>query len=96
LLAINSGSFNKEQRIWSTTDQECYAIYKGIMDDQHLLFDRLYSASTDHKNLTFLVDSESDRVQRYKFALQPFHIHWLHAPGTSDTLEAPDRLSRYT
>ena len=60
LLAINSGSFNKEQRIWSTTDQECYAIYKGIMDDQHLLFDRLYSASTDHKNLTFLVD----RVQQ--------------------------------
>jgi len=95
LLAISSGSFNKEQRIWSTTDQECYAIYKGIMDNKHLLFGRLFSLITDHKNLTFLVDSESDRVQRYKFALQVFNIHWLHAPGTSDTLEPPDRLSRY-
>ena len=95
LIAINSGSFNKEQRIWSTTDQECYAIYRGIMDNKHLLFGRLFSLVTDHKNLTFLVDSESDRVQRYKFALQVFNINWVHAPGAGDTLEAPDRLSRY-
>ena len=60
-----------------------------------MLFGRLFSLITDHKNLTFLVDSESDRVQRYKFALQVFNINWLHAPGTSDTLEPPDRLSRY-
>ena len=55
LISINSGSFNKEQTKWSTTDQECYAFYKRIMDNRHLLFNR--SLLTDHKILTFLVDS---------------------------------------
>jgi hypothetical protein len=38
LIAINSGSFNKDQRKWSVTDRECYAFYKGIMDNRHLLY----------------------------------------------------------
>jgi hypothetical protein len=94
LIAINSGSFNKEQRKWSTTDQECYAFYRGIMDNRHLLYNRPFKMITDHKNLTFLVDSESERVVRYKMALQCFTIEWVHAPGASPTLFAPDMLSR--
>jgi len=94
LIAINSGSFNKEQRKWSTTDQECYAFYRGIMDNRHLLYNRPFKMITDHKNLTFLVDSESERVVRYKMALQCFTIEWVHAPGAGPTLFAPDMLSR--
>ena len=92
LISINSGSFNKEQTKWSTTDQECYAFYKGIMDNRHLLFNR--SLLTDHKNLTFLVDSQSERVIRYKMALQAFDINRVHAPGKSRALAGPDALSR--
>ena len=94
LIAINSGSFNKEQRKWSTTDQECYAFYRGIMDNRHLLYNRPFIMITDHKNLTFLVDSESERVVRYKMALQAFTIKWVHAAGAGPTLFAPDMLSR--
>jgi hypothetical protein len=94
LISINSGSFNKEQRKWTTTDQECFAFYKGIMDNKHLLFNRPFFMITDHKNLTFLVDSESERVIRYKMALQTFSINWVHAPGKSRALFGPDALSR--
>ena len=94
LISMNSGSFNKEQMKWSTTDQECYAFYKGIMDNKHLLFNRPFFMITDHKNLTFLVDSQSERVIRYKMALQTFSINWVHAPGTSRALFGPDALSR--
>jgi hypothetical protein len=94
LIAINSGSFNKEQRKWSTTDQECYAFYKGIMDNKHLLFCRPFHLITDHLNLTYLVDSESDRVQRYKMALQVFTIIFIHGKGKGPLLLEPDSLSR--
>jgi hypothetical protein len=94
LIAINSGAFNKEQRRWSTTDQECYAFYKGIMDNKHLFYGRPFNLITDHKNLTFLVDSDSDRVNRYKMALQVFDITFIHGPGNGPTLQAPDTLSR--
>ena len=94
MISINSGSFNKEQVKWSTTDQECYAFYKGIMDNRHLLFNRSFFMITDHKNLTFLVDSLSERVIRYKMALQAFDIKWVHAPGNSRALAGPDALSR--
>ena len=94
LISINSGTFNKEQTKWSTTDQECYAFYKGIMDNRHLLFNRPFYMITDHKNLTFLVDSQSERVIRYKMALQAFNIIWVHAPGKSRALVGPDALSR--
>ena len=90
MISINSGSFNKEQTKWSTTDPECYAFFKGIMDNRHLLFNRSFFMITDHKNLTFLVDSQSERVIRYKMALQAFDINWVHAPGKSRALAGPD------
>ena len=58
---------------------------------RHLLFN--HSLLTDHKNLTFLVDSQSERVIRYKMALQAFNIIWVHAPGKSRALVGPDALS---
>ena len=94
IIAINSGSFNKEQRKWSTTDQECYAFYKGIMDNKHLLFCRPFHLITDHLNLVYLTDSESDRVQRYKMALQVFTIIWVHGKGKGPLLLESDMLSR--
>ena len=94
MISINSESFYKEQTKWSTTDQECYAFYKGIMDNRHLLFNRSFFMITDDKNLTFLIDSQSERIIRYKMALQAFTINWVHAPGKSRALAGPDALSR--
>ena len=62
------------------------------MDNRHLLFNRPFFMITDHKNLTFLVDSQSERVIRYKMALQAFTINWVHAPGNSRALFGPDAL----
>ena len=50
-------------------------LLKGIMDNRHLLFNRSFFMIADHKNLTFLVDSQSERVIRYEMALQAFDIN---------------------
>ena len=57
------------------------------MDNRHLLFNR--SLLTDHKNLIFLVNSQSERVIRYKMALQAFG-NWVHVPDKSRALIGPD------
>ena len=72
------------------TDQECYAFYRGIMDNKYMLFNRPFHLITDHLNLTYIVDSVSERVQRYRMALQV----WVHAPGKGPLLVEPDMLSR--
>ena len=48
---------------------------------------------TDHKNLTFIVDSQSERVIRYKMALQAFDINWVHA---HDKSRAPTVINNIT
>jgi hypothetical protein len=62
------------------------------MDNRFILYGRPFIMITDHMNLTYLVDSESDKVQRWKASLQQFTITFIHAPGV--TIPEPDLLSR--
>ena len=64
------------------------------MDNKHLLFCRPFHLITDHLNLVYLTDSESDRVHRYKMALQIFTIIWVHGKGKGPLLLEADMLSR--
>lgn len=91
-IAISSGSFNKQQRLWTTTEHECFAFYRGIMDNKHLLYGREFILITDHLNLTFLVDSESEKVQRWKGGLQEFDLTFEHSEGPG--IPVPDWISR--
>ena len=91
-IAICSGSFGKDQRAWTTTEQECFAFYKGIMSNKHLLLGRRFILITDHLNLTYLVDSESMKVIRWKLGLQQFEMDYVHGQGV--LIPVPDHLSR--
>jgi len=90
--ATSSGSFSKQQRLWSTTEHECFAFYRGIVDSKHLLYGRDFTLTTDHLSLTYLVSSESEKVQRWKGGLQEFSITFIHSPGPD--IPVPDWISR--
>jgi hypothetical protein len=76
----------------TTTEQECFAFYKGIMNNKHLLLGRRLILTTDHLNLTYLVDSESMKVIRWKLGLQQYEMDYVHGQGV--LIPVPDYLSR--
>jgi hypothetical protein len=92
ICGIKSGSWNKVQAKWPTVEQECYAIYRTVVDFEPLLIGRPFTLFTDSKNLTFLKESPSRKIQRWKLAMQMFTFEIQHVPG-EENIEA-DSLSR--
>ena len=65
-----SKSLKTAELKWSTIDKEMYAIVYALFKFDHLLRDIKFTLQTDHKNLTYLVDSRSPRVQRWRSEIQ--------------------------
>ena len=91
-IAILSQSFTDVQFRWSTPEKEGYAIYLTLKKLQYLLRDIRFSLQTDHKNLTFIRDSGSQKVLRWKYLIQEFDFYLSHIKG-DDNIVA-DALSR--
>jgi transposase InsO family protein len=87
-----SKAFTEQQMRWQTTDKEAYAVYYCL----NKLKDRIsctdFTLRTDHENLVFINQASSDRVMRWKMAIQDFECKVEHIPG-EDNIVA-DCLSR--
>jgi hypothetical protein len=59
-----SKSLSESEIKWSTIDKEAYAIVYSLYKFKHLLQGVHFVLRTDHKNLTFVNESKSQRVQR--------------------------------
>ena len=81
ICGIKSGSWNKVQAKWPTVEQEAYAIYRTVIDFEHHLIGRPFTLFTDSQNLTFLKDSPSRKIQRWRLALQMFSFQSIHIEG---------------
>jgi len=92
ICGIRSGSWNKVQAKWPTVEQEAYAIYRTVVDFEAYLIGRSFTLYTDSKNLTFLTESPSRKIQRWRLALQMFTFTTIHIAGELN-VEA-DTLSR--
>ena len=92
ICGIKSGSWNKVQAKWPTVEQEAYAIYRTIIDFEYCLVGRPFTLYTDSQNLTFLKESPSRKIQRWRLALQMFTFQCIHVAGEKN-VEA-DSLSR--
>ena len=92
ICGIKSGSWNKVQAKWPTVEQEAYAIYRTITDFEYYLVGRPFTLYTDSQNLTFLKESPSRKIQRWRLALQMFTFQSIHVAGEVN-VEA-DSLSR--
>lgn len=77
---------------YSTTDLECLAFVYTVSDQRHLLIAKEFVWQTDHRNLTFLSQSQNGRVQRWKSILSEFKFQVEYIRGSENVVT--DFLSR--
>ena len=90
-IAFFSMKFEVQKR-WPTIEQEAFGIFRAVQQWQDLLIKRKFKIFTDHRNLTFILNSESKKLTRWRLALQEFVFDIHHIAGV-DNVEA-DYLSR--
>ena len=91
-IGFMSRTFNQTQRRWSVPEREAYGIYEGVKKFDYLVRDRKFTIHTDHRNLTYIRDSGSPKVIRWKLELQEHDFIVVHVPGKDN--EVADYLSR--
>ena len=77
---------------WSTFEQEGFAIFKALEKFEYLIRDAQFTIRTDHRNLLFMNEKASNKVQRWKNAIQQYNFVCEHIPG-ADNIVA-DHYSR--
>ena len=91
-IAFMSHSLNSCQKRWSTYDKEAYAIYMSLKTWEHLLIGRKFLLLTDHKNLTYVRNSPSLRVNRWLTEIQHLDFDVEHVIGEKNLVA--DSFSR--
>ena len=87
-----SKALNATQLKWATGEKEAYAIFYGIKKLRPLLRDIYFTLRTDHKNLTYINDSASAKVNRWKLELMEYNFDCEHIAGAKNVVA--DSLSR--
>jgi RNase H-like domain found in reverse transcriptase len=62
-------------------EKETFAIFTCLMKWEHHLRDVKFTLMTDHKNITFLNKHPSQKVMRWKLAIQEYDFDIIHIPG---------------
>jgi len=89
-----SKTLNRQQRKWTTTERECYAIYMALRKFEYLIRDVPFELFTDHENLVYLNTPPSNKVLRWKLAIQEYNIFIDYIKGELNVVA--DGLSRLT
>jgi hypothetical protein len=80
-IGFMSKSLRGAETRWSTFEQEGFAIYKALEKFEYLLRDAKFTIRTDHRNLLYMNNRASNKVQRWKNAIQQFNFDVEHIPG---------------
>ena len=87
-----SKAFDKTQLNWHTGEKEAYAIIYAIRKLKPLLRDIHFTLKTDHKNLTYINEHPSAKVNRWKLDLMEYNFDIEHVPGVNN--QVADSFSR--
>ena len=87
-----SKALNATQYKWATGEKEAYAIFFAIKKLKVLLRDIYFTLKTDHMNLTYINDSASPKVNRWKLELMEYNFDVIHIPGAKNIVA--DSFSR--
>jgi hypothetical protein len=76
-----SKSLSSQECNWTTTEKECFAIVYALRKFEYLLRDIHFTLLTDHKNLIYIDSETSQKVKRWKLAIQQYDFDIQHIPG---------------
>ena len=85
-VAFASAKFSKAASRWATPDQEAYAFVFAIRNWEHYLRGHKFVVETDHRNLIYVLRSETGRIGRWRLFLQDFDFTVHHIPGVSNVI----------
>ncbi len=85
---------NRQQRRWTTTERERYAIYMTLKKYEYLVRDIPFELYTDHESLVYLNNPPSNKVMRWKLAIQEYNCTIDYIKGELNIVA--DGLSRLT
>ena len=91
-LGFISKSLSDTEKRWSVFEKEAYAIYYACKKWEHYLRGYHFLLFTDHRNLTFLNRPPSEKVMRWRLAIQELDFAVAHIEGASNNVA--DALSR--
>jgi hypothetical protein len=91
-IAMMSRTFSGAQKNWDTKTKEAFPIYDGLKEFEYLLQDATFTLHTDHRNLTYIKDSNDSKVLRWKLKIQEYDFTLEHVPGVDNRVA--DVLSR--
>jgi transposase InsO family protein len=83
-IGFLSRSLRGAETRWSTFEQEGFAIYKALEKFEYLLRDAQFTIRTDHRNLLFMNEKASNKVLRWKNAIQQYNFVVEHIPGVDN------------
>jgi hypothetical protein len=90
-LGFVSLAYNDVQSRWQVDELEAFAVYFCVMYFSWILRGVHFYLHTDHKNLTYIRETPSPKVQRWCLRLMEFLFSISHIPGATNIA---DPLSR--
>ena len=91
-IGFISKSLSETERRWSVYEKEAYAIFYACNKWEHFIRGNHFYLFTDHKNLTFLNRPPSEKVMRWRLAIQEFDFSIAYIKGEKNNVA--DALSR--
>ncbi|GKT30612.1 hypothetical protein ADUPG1_005568 [Aduncisulcus paluster] len=93
-LPINffAKKFSKQEQNWTTIEQEAFAVIYGLRKNRQFCLGRHFRIETDHRNLTFVLKSESAKLMRWRLELAEYTFEIAHVSGVDNKMA--DYLSR--
>ena len=91
-ISFASHAFNEVESRWPVVEQECFALYFGVTSFEHYLLGAKFSVYTDHKNLCLITSSKSNKMNRWRLALQSYNFKILYIKGSDNFIA--DTISR--
>ena len=84
----------KEQREYSATERECYAVVWGILTLRPYLEGAHFTVRTDHAALRWMMtmNGPTGRLMMCRLRLMEFYCEIIYRPGRVN--QVPDALSR--
>ena len=78
--------FSEVASRWVTPDKEVFAFVFAIRSWEYYLRGHKFIVETDHRNLIFVLRSDSGRIARWRSFLQDFDFTVHHIPGVSNVV----------